>query len=186
MMSSAISHIINDQKKQLEEKQQQHLEQSSSSNITIAEPMNNQLDSIHSSVLSMAHLVTTEVIDLSNKDSPTKEEVPTNDYDAILKEIKDHEDAMELAVKNADEISTSLKDSIMYYLNIRSANKNGILFRGVPEVLQASARLLDISISGRYKIANLKKMRASIIKDSKGGASDNKEFNLMSFMEGNE
>ena len=89
---------------------------------------------------------------------------------------------MEVAVSNAEEISKELKDSILYYLKIRSSNRNGILFRGVPDVLQASARLLDISISGRYKIASLKKLRASIIKDKNSGANSKDDLNLMSFL----
>jgi len=106
----------------------------------------------------------------------------SNDYDTIMDEIQSHEKAMEVAINDAEEISKELKDSIMYYLKIRSANRNGILFRGVPDVLQASARLLDISISGRYKIASLKKLRASIIKDKNGGANNKDDVNLLTFL----
>ena len=102
-----------------------------------------------------------------------------------MDEIQSHEKAMEVAINSAEEISKELKDSIMYYLKIRSANRNGILFRGVPDVLQASARLLDISISGRYKIASLKKLRASILKDKNGGASGKEDFNLLTFLNEN-
>ena len=106
----------------------------------------------------------------------------SNDYDTIMDEIQSHEKAMEVAINDAEEISKELKDSIMYYLKIRSANRNAILFRGVPDVLQASARLLDISISGRYKIASLKKLRASIIKDKNGGANNKDDVNLLTFL----
>ena len=128
----------------------------------------------------------TPFIDSNNSNDDSTIAAPSslsnNDYDTIMDEIQSHEKAMEVAINDAEEISKELKDSIMYYLKIRSANRNGILFRGVPDVLQASARLLDISISGRYKIASLKKLRASIIKDKNGGANNKDDVNLLTFL----
>lgn len=128
----------------------------------------------------------TPFIDSNNSNDDSTIAAPSslsnNDYDTIMDEIQSHEKAMEVAINDAEEISKELKDSIMYYLKIRSANRNGILFRGVPDVLQASARLLDISISGRYKIASLKKLRASILKDKNGGTNNKDDVNLLTFL----
>lgn len=95
-------------------------------------------------------------------------------YENIMREIQQHEEGMERAIKEADELSKEVKDSIMYFLDIRKPNKNGILMNGVPDVLQASARLLDLAINGRYKLASMKKLRASILKDmtAKGGSDE--------------
>lgn len=109
-----------------------------------------------------------EQLVLSIKPQPVntqlKEEIPST-YENIMKEIQQHEEGMENAIREADELSKEVKDSIMYYLGIRKPNRNGILMNGVPDVLQASARLLDLSINGRYKLASMKKLRASILKD---------------------
>ena len=91
---------------------------------------------------------------------------------------------MEKAIKNADELSEAVKDSLMYYLNLRKPTKNGILFHGVPDALSASAKLLDLSINGRYKLASMKKLRASIIKDKIGNTNQNNtEINLAMLLE---
>lgn len=98
-------------------------------------------------------------------------------YENIMSEIKQHEIEMEHAIHEADELSKEVKDSIMYYLSIRKPNRNGILMNGIPDVLQASARLLDLSINGRHKLASMKKLRASILKDMNSG-KDSNEFSL--------
>ena len=58
---------------------------------------------------------------------------------------------MERAIEQADELSTAVKDSVMHYLKIRNNNRNGLLFHGVPDALNAATRLLDLSVTGRYK-----------------------------------
>ena len=91
---------------------------------------------------------------------------------------------MEKAIHNADELSEAVKDSLMYYLNLRKPNKNGILFHGVSDALSASAKLLDLSINGRYKLASMKKLRASILKDKESNNNNNNsEFNLAMLLE---
>ena len=173
--------------KDAQEKQQHN--ETITSNVVEAEPLppTNMIDFLDhvtkdlpsSNIQAVSAVVDGEHVDSSNSTTSS------NDYDTIMDEIQSHEKAMEVAINSAEEISKELKDSIMYYLKIRSANRNGILFRGVPDVLQASARLLDISISGRYKIASLKKLRASILKDKNGGASGKEDFNLLTFLNEN-
>lgn len=143
------------------------------------------LDQVTKDLPSSNTQVVSAIVDDEHIDNSNGSATSSNDYDTIMDEIQSHEKAMEVAINSAEEISKELKDSIMYYLKIRSANRNGILFRGVPDVLQASARLLDISISGRYKIASLKKLRASILKDKNGGASGKEDFNLLTFLNEN-
>ena len=115
----------------------------------------------------------------------TKEEVQSfnpNTYEHILSEIQQHEVGMEEAIKNADELSKEVKDSLIYYLHIRKPNRNGILMEGVSDALAASARLIDISVNGRYRLANMKKMRASIIKDMTANTNSSNEFDLASLL----
>lgn len=106
-----------------------------------------------------------------------------NTYDNILNEIQENEKGMEDAIKDADELSKEIKDSLIYYLNIRKPNRNGILMHGVSDALNASAKLLDISVNGRYKLASMKKLRASIIKDRDSSNSTSKgEFSLVELL----
>ena len=151
---------------------------------TVAIPKNNELDNIVQSLKNIAPIVTTNDIlpqqsyNSSSNDNIINNELPENTYDNILTEIQEHEKAMETAIKNADELSSAVKDSLMYYLNLRKPNKNGILFQGVPDALSASARLLDLSINGRYKLASMKKLRASILKDKNGNQNNTGEISL--------
>lgn len=172
------------------QEKQQHYDDTITSNVVEAEPlpptnMIDFLDHVTKDLPSSNTQVVSAVVDGEHIDNSNGSVTSSNDYDTIMDEIQSHEKAMEVAINNAEEISKELKDSIIYYLKIRSANRNGILFRGVPDVLQASARLLDISISGRYKIASLKKLRASILKDKNGGASGKEDFNLLTFLNEN-
>ena len=105
-----------------------------------------------------------------------------NTYDNILSEIQDNEKSMELAIRDADELSKEIKESLIYYLNIRKPNRNGILMHGVSDALNASAKLLDISVNGRYKLASMKKLRASIIKDRDSKNNDNSELSLVDIL----
>ena len=157
----------------------------------IAYPKNNELDNIVNSLKNITPTIQVdnninqikEPIINDNKEENIKE-LPENTYDNILTEIQEHEKAMEKAIKNADELSEAVKDSLMYYLNLRKPTKNGILFHGVPDALSASAKLLDLSINGRYKLASMKKLRASIIKDKIGNANQNNtEINLAMLLE---
>ena len=109
-------------------------------------------------------------------------ELKENTYENILNELQEHEHSMELAIHQADELAMKTKNAIAYYLDINKPNRNGILFQGVPDVLQASARLLDLSISGRYKLASMKKMRAAILKDSKSNNGSGDELTLESLL----
>lgn len=152
---------------------------------TIAVPRNNELDNIVQSLKNIAPIVTTNDASLfqsqdlsSNNTNIQNDELPENTYDNILTEIQEHEKAMEIAIKNADELSSAVKDSLMYYLNLKKPNRNGILFQGVPDALSASARLLDLSINGRYKLASMKKLRASILKDKNGNQNNTGEISL--------
>ena len=176
-MSSIINQIINDQKESREE------------NIAEYNPINNL--SILTDTLKNLNPEVTKIINNNNdsmqEETKIQEETYTpkeNTYDNILNEIQEHEHAMEIAIKNADELANATKDSIMYYLDIRKPNRNGILFNGVPDVLNASARLLDLSISGRYKLANMKRLRASILKDKIGGTDNKNELNLAVLLAG--
>ena len=96
----------------------------------------------------------------------------TSEVRQILTQIKNDEDKIEEMVDQAEVMSKQLNQSIAVYLKeVDPAGKNrSIFYEGMPDVLQAAARLLDISIGGRYKVSNLRKMRASILKDS--GKSD--------------
>ena len=179
-MSFAINQIVSDAKQQ---QQQDGGAPIITTNDTISTDIKSVLDGITDSMNSSDGNNSLEQnVDRDSITSAPLNSSSSNDYDTIMDEIQSHEKAMEVAVSNAEQISKELKDSILYYLKIRSSNRNGILFRGVPDVLQASARLLDISISGRYKIASLKKLRASIIKDKNGGANSKDDLNLMSFL----
>nr|DAE84778.1 MAG TPA: hypothetical protein [Caudoviricetes sp.] len=173
----------------IKDAQKQQHNETITSNVVEAEPLSPTnmiefLDHVTKDLPSSNTQAVSAIVDGEHVDS-SNSTTSSNDYDTIMDEIQSHEKAMEVAINSAEEISKELKDSIMYYLKIRSANRNGILFRGVPDVLQASARLLDISISGRYKIASLKKLRASILKDKNGGASGKEDFNLLTFLNEN-
>lgn len=104
--------------------------------------------------------------------SSGEESGDTSEVRQILTQIKKDEDKIEQMVDQAEIMSKQLNESIAVYLKETDpAGKNrSIFYEGMPDVLQAAARLLDISIGGRYKVSNLRKMRASILKDS--GKSD--------------
>ena len=119
--------------------------------------------------------------DISNIDINNNTNNP-NTYDNILSEIQDNEKSMEVAIRDADELSKEIKESLIYYLNIRKPNRNGILMHGVSDALNASAKLLDISVNGRYKLASMKKLRASIIKDRDSKNNDNSELSLVDIL----
>ena len=163
-------------------------EESNSNNKSSAIPLNNQMDKltqnlkdanmIHDNTIP-AHIEKKE--DIQPKELPVME-LKENSYENILNELQEHEHSMELAIQQADELAMKTKNAISYYLDINKPNRSGILFQGVPDVLQASARLLDLSISGRYKLASMKKMRAAILKDSKSNNGSGDELTLDSLL----
>lgn len=177
-MSNIINQIMNDQK-----------EKRGSTQVVNFQPTN-ELENIHNTLKSInpyiASTINNTIPQTETNDNTNKAQEFTpkeNTYENILNEIQEHEAGMEKAIQEADELGKTVKDSVMYYLDIRKPNRNGILFHGVPDVLNASARLLDLSINGRYKLASMKRLRASIIKDST--SSDNKgEVNLAVLLAG--
>ena len=179
-MSSIINQIINDQKESRETIQ----------NIEYQPP--NELESILANnealkkvnpFINISTPVSTESTNTNNKEPFIPKE---NTYENILNEIQEHEVGMEQAIKEADELGKTVKESVMYYLDIRKPNRNGILFHGVPDVLNASARLLDLSINGRYKLASMKRLRASIIKDMTSNDNKGNDINLAVLLAGDE
>ena len=124
-----------------------------------------------------------ELLEIPTKPISSSESLNSSTYENIMAEIQQHEKEMETAIHEADELSKEVKESIMYFLSIRKPNKNGILINGIPDVLQASARLLDLSINGRHKLASMKKLRASILKDMLS-KNNSEEFSLMDLLNG--
>lgn len=117
-----------------------------------------------------------ELAETENKEEKSSDSQET--FESIINEIKENEQLMEVAIRHADEMSVLVKNAVMRYLDPNKPNKNGILMNNIPDVLMASARLLDLSINGRSKLAAMKKMRAGVLKDSLGGKSSNNEINL--------
>ena len=164
------------------------LEEENSGNKSSAQPLNNQMDKLVNN-LKDAGMIPGNTIPAhtNNTIQETPKEVPVmelkeNTYENILNELQEHEHSMEMAIRQADELALKTKNAISYYLDINKPNRSGILFQGVPDVLQASARLLDLSISGRYKLASMKKMRAAILKDSKSNNGSGDELTLESLL----
>ena len=167
----------------------QTINKDNSNNVIIPIPKHDELEKVLNSLASIKDtnkVLTLEENDntLETEDNDKEESVKSNTYDNILKEIQDNESSMELAIKDADELSKAVKESLIYFLNIRKPNRNGILMHGVSDALNASAKLLDISVNGRYKLASMKKLRASIIKDrdSKNN-NNNTEFSLLEILD---
>lgn len=149
MSSAIINQIINDQQSKIGNK-----------------VVNNDIDNDNLESITTINNDSNNVDNNDSIDNLKSLELKPNTYDNILNEIQEHEYAMEVAIKNADELATKTKESITYFLDIKKPNKHGILINGIPEVLSSAAKLLDLSINGRYKLASMKKMRASILKDS--------------------
>ena len=180
-MSSIINQIINDQKESRENIQ------------TIEYQPPNELESIVNDINNLKKInpfISSNSATNNISSTETKEAIPfipkENTYENILNEIQEHEVDMEYAIKEADELGKTVKESIMYYLVIRKPNRNGILFHGVPDVLNASARLLDLSINGRYKLASMKRLRASIIKDMTSNDNKGNDINLAVLLAGDD
>ena len=161
------------------------------SNNTEAIPKNNQLDEI-SNILSNLQPINNdennslEKSNTFNENDLTKESIQMitnpNTYENILTEIQEHEIGMEQAIKEADELAIATKKGVMEILKISNNKRHGILLQGVPDAINAAAKLLDLSINGRHKLANMKKLRASIIKDMTTANGKSNEFDLMSIL----
>ena len=163
-----------------------------SSNSTEAIPKNNQLDEINN-ILSNLQPINNDNNNNSleknntfNENDLSKESIQIvtnpNTYENILTEIQEHEIGMEQAIKEADELAIATKKGVMEVLKISNNRRHGILLQGVPDAINATAKLLDLSINGRHKLANMKKLRASIIKDMTTANGKSNEFDLMSIL----
>lgn len=153
---------------------------------TIAIPKDNELEKIFNDLKSVQQ--PTNTIQSKNNDITLEQSsndiqaINPNTYEHILTEIQQHEVEMEEAIKNADELSKEVKESLIYYLRIRKPNRNGILMKGISDALSASAKLIDISVNGRFRLANMKKMRASILKDMSANTNSKDDFDLASIL----
>ena len=160
------------------------------SNNIEAIPKNNQLDEI-SDILDTLQPVNNDNA-LEKKNTFNENDLPDNKsiqittnpntYENILSEIQEHEIGMEQAIREADELAVATKKGVMEILKISNNRRHGILIQGVPDAINAAAKLLDLSINGRHKLANMKKLRASIIKDMTSANGKSNEFDLMSIL----
>lgn len=162
-----------------------------SSNDVEAIPKNNQLDEI-SNIFNTLQPINNDNNSLEKKNTfnddndipkePIQVVTNPNTYENILTEIQEHEIGMEQAIKEADELAIATKKGVMEVLKISNNRRHGILIQGVPDAINAAAKLLDLSINGRHKLANMKKLRASIIKDMTAANGKSNEFDLMSIL----
>ena len=162
-----------------------------SSNDVEAIPKNNQLDEINN-IFNTLQPINNDNNSLEKKNTfnddndiskePIQVVTNPNTYENILTEIQEHEIGMEQAIKEADELAIATKKGVMEVLKISNNRRHGILIQGVPDAINAAAKLLDLSINGRHKLANMKKLRASIIKDMTAANGKSNEFDLMSIL----
>lgn len=195
MSNYIISQIMRDQENGVQNKKKP------GENLEYAEPLNNTLDKLITEFnkntsermqaeemlgivpedTRIRHISDLEKIrsqELVLEDKEEKKDDSQETFESIMSEIKENEQLMEVAIRHADEMSVLVKNAVVRYLDPNKPNKNGILMNNIPDVLMASARLLDLSINGRSKLAAMKKMRAGVLKDSLGGKSSNGELNL--------
>ena len=179
-MSDILDKILNDQ----------------SNNVTSnAVPKNNELEELNKRLIanmnpSIYNNNSTNNTSLQSNNPTTSDEsslkkeysINPNTYEAILTEIQEHEIGMQQAIQEADELAVATKQGVMDVLKISNNRRHGILIQGVPDALNAAAKLLDLSINGRYKLASMKKLRASIIKDMNSNNAKSDEFDLMKLL----
>ena len=84
-------------------------------------------------------------------------------------------------VEHAEELAVNLKTKLDTY--IKGTKDNVIFFQQMGDALQAEARLIDIAVNGRYKIATMRKNRAAIIKSSTNNGKENSnQLSLQDFL----
>ena len=94
-----------------------------------------------------------------------------SEYREIINQIKDDEEKIEKTVLNVEALAAAVGSSVAEHFP-NGKNNKAIFYDGMPDILQAAARLLDISINGRHKVAMLRRSRASILKDATGGKTN--------------
>lgn len=107
---------------------------------------------------------------------------PEDETTKILKQLEEDEIQIEKVIRNSEQLADIVQEGLMkkfennIHVNDGRTSGNLLFNDNIPDLLQAQARLLSLSIDGRVKVANIRKTRQAIIKSQ--GPAESEGFDI--------